>query len=297
MSQSRFDLVMKLYPPDFRDSHRDEIATTIQDADDGEERHLGIRDAANLAAAGLRIRMRSLQEKGWYPETREGIALGVRIALFVQAFVAASFVQSAVVGGRSVRSGYDYLPAHRLLLAAFLIPWILVFFAQLSGRLRLALMLGGASSVAGVALVYYKLAFDPVGFGPATLYAILLMLIGLVIVRVGGLMKLGRARHPVLTVIAWVAVADFYSIQVNGEFFFLTGPLAVGALAAVLIALGMAIAGRPRGLVAMGVLAAPAFVAGGYRGANLDIIAAGALVASIVVAISAVVVSPRRDVA
>lgn len=297
MFRSRFDLILRLYPPDFRDSHRDEMATTLQDARDGEGPHLGVRDSVNLVAAGLQIRLRSLKEKRWYPETREGIALGVRLALFVQAFVAASFIRSAVIAGRSVRSGYDYPAAHRLLLASFLVPWVLVFFAQFLGRWRLALMFGGVSSVAGIALVYYKLAFDPFGFGPATLYAIVLMLIGLVIVRVGEVMKLGRAQHPVLTVIAWLAVADFYSLQVGGEFFFLTGPLAVGALAAVLVALGMAIAGRPRGLVAMGVLAIPAIVAGGYSFTNLDMIAAGALAASTVVAVSAVLLTPRRDLA
>ena len=77
MSCSRFELAMKFYPADFNDDHRNEIATTIQDASGDSDPRLTVLDALNLAWAGLRIRMRSLTKKAWYPETREGIALGV----------------------------------------------------------------------------------------------------------------------------------------------------------------------------------------------------------------------------
>lgn len=294
MSCSRFELAMKFYPADFDDDHRDEIATTIQDASDDRDPRLGALDTVNLAWAGLRIRMRLLTGRAWYPETREGIALGVRLALFVQGLVAASFLQSAVIAGRSVRSGYAYPAAHRLLLAAFLVPWVLVFFLQLLGKWRLAWLLGVAGSTAAVALLYYKLVFDPYGFGPATLYAILLMLVGLAMVGIGSAMSLGRAQYPIATVVAWFGAAAVYSLQVDGEFFFLTAPLAVGAIAAVLVALGMAFAGKPRGLVAMGLLVIPALIATGYIVTNLQIIAVGALLASALIAVAALIAASSR---
>ena len=44
---------MKFYPADFNDDHRNEIATTIQDASGDSDPRLTVLDALNLAWAGL----------------------------------------------------------------------------------------------------------------------------------------------------------------------------------------------------------------------------------------------------
>ena len=258
MDNRHLGWILRWYPADYRDSHGEEIATTLADAQGEGVHRIGLLDVAALLVAGVRIRVRSLSTHEAYDSVRRGTGLGIRLALFAQASVATALLWSSSIEGHSIYSRLGTYPLpDRLLMAAMFAPWIAVFVSQLFGWWRTALAFAAVSVAAGSALLYYKVAVSPFGYGPTFVMAIYILLAGTVLVAAGKRHLSTPVRYPWLTLVSWGTVVWLYSSSVRGMDYVLA-PLAVGGLAFVLIAIGMAISGNPRGLAACVVLAFPA---------------------------------------
>lgn len=255
---SRFDLVMKLYPADYRESHTDEIRTTIRDARDDSDLAIGTRDSVSLAIAGVRIRLRSYRSQDWFVEIERGLALGVRVAMFAIAVGAVAFVWPVAIEGRSMYGCCSfYQPTDRLLVVAVLVPWIGVFLVQVHGWWRAALTLAGIGFAAATAYAFYKLAISPFGAGPGTAAVLVIATAGLIYVILGAKAHLPRVRHPIVTTGLWAGTAITYTTYLHGELFQMPRSAVAAGVVAGLIAVAMAIARKPRGLIACAMLILP----------------------------------------
>lgn len=297
----RLGWMLRAFPAEYRGNHADEIATTLMDSQGGKGSWLGLLDMLSLLTAGLRIRARSFNSDESFQEIRIGVVLGVRLALFAQAVVATAFVWWSSVQGQSVWSQTGVYPAQeRVLLAVLLGPWIVVFAVQLFGWWRTALGLAAVSDIAVLGLLYYKVAISPFGTGGGFTMAMFIALTASAVVALGMWLRAGRACCPWLGLISGLAVAGVYAAYVDGVIYniYNPAPLMAGGLAFLLVAIGMAISGTSRGLIACAVLAFPAtFVvtrAGGilFGGSLPSIItSAASFVAAVLLSIAAMAIA------
>ncbi|MCP4307686.1 MAG: hypothetical protein GY788_22995 [bacterium] len=255
--------ILRLLPADYRQSHADEIVTTLRDAQENGPLRARPGDLASLASAALKIRARSHFDADWRPEIERGIVLGVRAFMLFLAVGAAAFLWTTVLRGASIYWGYDYSDGTRILFAAVLLPLIAAFVLQLYGRWREATVLAVGSNLAAIALAVHKITANDFGVGFGTLAAVGMSGLAIAMTMAGDRLSAGAVRRPLLFVGIWAFPSALVGPLVSDLAWQMGRPIVAVGGALVLVAIGMAVAGRPHGLVACAVLILPGWLMGG----------------------------------
>jgi hypothetical protein len=277
MSRTRrgLDAVMRIFPTEYRETHEAEIMTTILDAEQEAGPSVGIGDLVSLAVAGSRIRLRSYATAAWRDELEQGVILGIRSYLFFLAAGVPMFVALISLRGISLWGGYGYEAGKRVLVAAMLLPWLVVFGLHLIGRWRSAFLVAMVSAAGVVATVGYEAVVDPFGLGGGMRDAIWVTLLGVLLVGLGERRNLGPVRRPILWMVLWLGATlglGFYFR--DGYVWEVSRLVTTVGVALLLVAIGMAVAGKPRGLVAWALLLVPGWLLSAsllYAGASAGV--------------------------
>ena len=289
--RSGLDAVMRIFPTEYRETHEAEIMTTILDAEEETGPSVGIDDLVSLAVAGSRIRLRSYATAVWRDELEQGVVLGIRSYLFFLAAGVPMFVVLISLRGVSLWGTSGYEAGKRVLVAAMLLPWLAVFGLHLLGRWRSAFLLAMVSAAGVVAAVGYEAVVDPFGLGGGMRDAIWVTLLGVLLVGLGRRRNLGPVRQPILWMVLWLGATLGLGFYIrNGYAWEISGLVITVGGALLLVAVGMAVAGKPRGLVAWALLLVPGWLLSAnliYTGAS----SGGFLVEIVVWTTAAIVVA------
>lgn len=253
--------VLRLFPERYRESHAEEIVTVLRDAQEQGPLRVPLMELVSLAVAGFGIRVRSSADADWWDEIRSGLLLGIRAFMFFVAVGSAMFLWTTAGRGASIYGGYGYSDVARVLFVVVLVPLIAAFVAQLYGRWRVSARLAAGSSLAVLAYVGYRMANDEFGVGFGVLAALVMSIATSALGMAGDRLNGGRVRFPFWGLAFLVAVSVPLALGVvELRLWRLARPIVAIGAALTLVAAGMAIAGKPRGLVVCGVLIVPGWL-------------------------------------
>lgn len=128
LTERLVSLMLRTYPPSFREEHEEEILGTVAERRDAGESGHPARDLASLFFGGMRQRWLASTDGSLAATLRQGLAWGVLVCLVREAGFAASDLIRGLVNGWPDPDR----PVHLLVAAG----WVLTFCLLASGRRR-----------------------------------------------------------------------------------------------------------------------------------------------------------------
>jgi hypothetical protein len=136
--EQRCRVLLKVFPEEYRNERGDEIVAVLLDTGPPGQRWPTSRTAADLVAAGLRVRARLTSQGRSSVAVIDGLRLAALIGLCVQAAFAMAMVAHRAHDGRLF-----YAPNNAWstgALDALAVAWVLAFVLVVAGRPRLAIV-------------------------------------------------------------------------------------------------------------------------------------------------------------
>jgi hypothetical protein len=217
--EQRCQVLLKAFPEEYRTERGDEIVAVLLDTGRPGQRWPTLRTAADLVAAGLRVRARLTSQGRTSVAVIDGLRLAALIGLCVQAAFAVAMVVHRAHDGRLFYAPNNAWSTGALDVLA--IAWVLAFLLVATGRPRLATIPAVTASVFGVILFLANFGGTFKDALPSDiLLAVQMTLLGVVptLALVAALTRRPRTsgRQSVLWLLALVALTGVFLLLNTG---------------------------------------------------------------------------------
>jgi hypothetical protein len=177
--EQRCRVLLKAFPEEYRTERGDEIVAVLLDASRSEQRWPTLRTAADLVAAGLRVRARLTSQGRASVAVIDGLRLAALVGLCVQAAFAVAMVAHRAHDGMLFYATSNAWSTGALdVLAA---AWVVAFVLVVAGWRRLAIIPAVLASTWSVILIVSNFVGNLDGaVAPVILLGVEITLLGLV---------------------------------------------------------------------------------------------------------------------